>query len=119
MKIRLYLDEDAMDGNLVWALRIRGLDVVTALDSGLIHTPDAKHLEYASLDGRTLYSFNVGDYMALHTAYLTAGQTHAGLILSHQQRYAVGEQMRRLVRLVQMKSAESMRNRVEFLSAWG
>src|SRR5207249_10807957 len=86
MKIRLYLDEDAMDGNLVWALRIRGLDVVTALDSGLIHAPDAKHLEYASLDGRTLYSFNVGDYMALHTAYLTAGQTHAGLILSHQQR---------------------------------
>ena len=63
MKIRLYLDEDAMDGNLVWALRVRGLDVVTALDSGLIHTPDAKHLEYASLDGRTVYSFNVGDWL--------------------------------------------------------
>ena len=119
MQIRLYLDEDAMDGNLVWALRVRGLDVVTVLDSGLIRTPDAKHLEYASLDGRTLYSFNVGDYMTLHISYLTAGQTHAGLILSQQQRYSVGEQMRRLVRLVQMRSAESMRNRVEFLSAWG
>jgi len=119
MKIRLYLDEDAMDSNLVWALRVRGLDVVTALDSGLIHAPDLKHLEYASLNGRALYSFNVGHYMALHTAYLTARQTHAGLILSQQQRYSVGEQMRRLVRLVQMKPAESMRNRVEFLSAWG
>ena len=42
MKIRLYLDEDAMDGNLVWALRVRGLDVVTALDSGLIRAPDLK-----------------------------------------------------------------------------
>ncbi len=119
MKIRLYLDEDAMDGNLVWALRVRGLDVATALDSGLIRTPDVKHLEYASLHGRTLYSFNVGDYMALHTACLTAGQTHAGLILSQQQRYSVGEQMRRLVRLVQVRPAESMHNRVEFLSAWG
>jgi hypothetical protein len=95
------------------------LTSVTALDSQLIQTPDAKHLEYASLDGRTLYSFNVSDYMTLQSAYMTAGQTHAGLILSQQQRYSVGEQMRRLVRLVQMKSAESMRNRVEFLSAWG
>ena len=31
MKIRLYLDEDAMDGNLVWALRVRGLDVSSVL----------------------------------------------------------------------------------------
>ncbi len=119
MQIRLYLDEDAMDGNLVFALRVRGVDVVTALDSGLIRMPDVRHLEYASSHGQTLYSFNVGDYMALHTAYVAAGQTHAGLILSQQQRYSVGEQMRRLVRLVQMKSAEGMRNRVEFLSAWG
>ncbi len=119
MQIRLYLDEDAMDGNLVFALRARGLDVVTALDSGLIHTPDSKHLEYANLHRRTLYSFNVGDYMALHTAYMTTGQTHCGLILTQQQRYSVGEQMRRLVRLAQIKSAESMRDRVEFLSTWG
>jgi hypothetical protein len=116
MQIRLYLDEDAMDGNLVWTLRVRGVDVETALDAGLINTPDAKHLEYASLNGRTLYSFNVGHYMALHTNYLSAGQNHAGLILSQQQRYSVGEQMRRLVRLVHMRSAESMRNRVEFLA---
>jgi len=114
MQIRLYLDEDAMDGDLTRALRLRG-----ALDAGLIHTPDAMHLEHASLNGRTLYSFNVGHYMELHTKYMNAGRTHVGLILSQQQRYSVGEQMRRLVRLVQMKSAESMRNRVEFLSAWG
>src|SRR6266436_4509432 len=118
MKIRLYLDEDAMDGNLVWALRVRGLDVVTALDAGLIETPDLKHLEYASLHGRTLYSFNVSDFMALHASWVTASKQHAGIILSQQQRYSVGEQMRRLVRMVQMRSAESMRDRVEFLSVW-
>jgi len=91
MKIRLYLDEDAMDGNLVWALRVRGLNVVTALDSGLIHTPDVRHLEYATLHDRTLYSFNVADYMELHNDFMTAGQSHAGLILSQQQRYWVAQ----------------------------
>ena len=119
MQIRLYLDEDAMYGNLVWALRVRGLDVVTALDAGLIQTPDLKHLEYASLHGRTLYSFNVSDFMSLHTSYVAERRHHAGIILGQQQRYGVGEQMRRLVRLIQMRSAESIRNSVEFLSAWG
>jgi hypothetical protein len=118
MQIRLYLDEDAMDGNLVWALRVRGLDVVTALDAGLIQTPDVKHLEYASLHGRTLYSFNVSDFIALHASWAAAGQQHAGIIFGQQQRYSVGEQMRRLVRLIQMRSAENMRDKVEFLSVW-
>ena len=46
------------------------------------------------------------------------GRSHAGLILAQQQRYPVGDQMRRLLRLVAAKSAEQMRNRIEFLSAW-
>lgn len=75
MQIRLYLDEDAMDGNLVWALRVRGLEVVTALDAGLIQTPDLKHLEYASLHGRTLYSFNVSDFMSPSYIVCGGGQT--------------------------------------------
>jgi hypothetical protein len=36
----------------------------------------------------------------------------AGLALS------VGEQMRRLLRLISSLTAEEMRNRIEFLSAW-
>jgi len=119
MQIRLYLDEDAMDTDLVRALRLRGVDVTTALDVGLTNSADEEQLEHAMRSGRTLYSFNVCDFMALHTLYVAAGKQHAGVILGQQQRYSVGEQMRRLVRLIQMRSAENMRNRVEFLSAWG
>jgi hypothetical protein len=119
MQIRLYLDEDAMDGNLVWALRVRGVDVTTALDAGLTGSADEEHLKYAIASERTLYSFNVRDFISLHTAYVAASKQHAGIILGQQQRYSVGEQMRRLVRLIQMRSAESLRNTVEFLSAWG
>ena len=119
MQIRLYLDEDAMDNDLVRALRLRGLDVITALDVGLIGATDLDHLELAIESGRVLYSFNVSDFMNLHTQFLATGRNHAGIIFGQQQRYSVGEQMRRMVRLVQMRSAESMRNTVEFLSAWG
>lgn len=118
MRIKLYLDEDSMDNDLTQALRVRGVDVLTAHDLGLLRAPDAEHLAAATADGRTLYSFNVGDYMELHTAYLAAGKEHAGIILAQQQRYGVGEQMRRLVRLVSLRSAEKMRNSIEFLSAW-
>jgi predicted nuclease of predicted toxin-antitoxin system len=119
MQIRLYLDEDAMDNDLVRALRLHGIDVITALDLGLISSTDLEHLQCAMESDRVLYSFNVSDFMNLHTHFPAAGKNHAGIIFGDQQRYSVGEQMRRIVRLVQMRSAESMRNTVEFLSAWG
>ena len=119
MQIRLYLDEDAMDNDLVRALRLRGIDVITALDLGLIGSTDLEHLQCAMESDRVLYSFNVSDFMNLHTQFLAAGKNHGGIIFGDQQRYSVGEQMRRIVRLAQMRSAESMRNTVEFLSAWG
>ena len=43
----------------------------------------------------------------------------AGLILARQQQYAVGEHLRRLLRLMTQLTAEERHNRVEFLSAWG
>ena len=36
MKLRLYFDEDSMHHGLVRALRARGVDVVTALEAGMI-----------------------------------------------------------------------------------
>jgi len=39
--------------------------------------------------------------------------------LAQQQRYSATEQVRRLLRIAAIKSAEDMRNRIEFLIAWG
>jgi hypothetical protein len=108
-----------MDSDLVLALRMRGVDVLTALDAGLTGRPDGEHLSFASDEGRALYSFNVADFMRLHYARLAEGGHHAGLVLGQQQRCGVGEQMRRLLRLVGTKPAERMRDAVEFLRAWG
>ena len=117
-KIRLYIDEDSMDRALVRALRARGMDVTTALEEGMIERDDTEHLDYATAQGRVLYSCNVADFYRLHTNYLARGNSHAGMILAPQQRYSVGEQMRRLLKIIHAKSAEEMRNEVAFLQVW-
>lgn len=118
MKIKLYLDEDTMDVDLIHAMRIRGVDLVTAFEQGMIRRDDADHLELATSQRRALYSFNVGDYQRLHTEYLTAGKRHSGIILAQQQRYNLGEQMRRLLKIIAGLSAEEMKDSLVFLSAW-
>ena len=81
MKIRLHFDEDSMHKTLVEALRARGVDVITALQAGMIERPDEEHLETALLMGYVLFSFNIGDYYRLHNKILSEGKEHSGIIL--------------------------------------
>ena len=41
------------------------------------------------------------------------------MILAPQQRFSVGEQLRRILRLRATVTLERMRNQVEFLGNWG
>ena len=118
MKLRLYIDEDSMSHALVTALRSRGVDVLTPLDVGTSGWPDVEQLQFASEAGCAFFSFNVGDFVRLHTEWQNAGRTHVGIILAQQQHFSVGDLMRRLLKLIGNKSAESMINRIEFLSSW-
>ncbi len=52
--MRLSLEEDAMRQALVRAVRSRGVDVVAALEAGMIERRDAHHLEYATVQGRVV-----------------------------------------------------------------
>ncbi len=118
MKIRFYFDEDAMDKALVRALRARAVDVETANEAGMIHREDRDHLRYATSQSRVLYTFNMGHFCAIHSEFLADGIPQAGIVVSRQQQYSVGDQMRRLLNLSHHKNAEEMRNRLEFLSDW-
>jgi hypothetical protein len=118
-RIRLYLDEDAMQHGLVIALRARRVDVLTASDAGMINKWDEDHLRWAAREARVLYSFNIADYCSLHGQWLARGEPHSGIILAPQQRYSVGEQLRRLLHLLSKRTAAEMRDRLEYLSAWG
>ncbi len=107
-----------MSHALVRGLRARGVDVATALEEGMIERADEAHFVFAANANRTLYSFNVGDFYHLHSNFIAENREHSGLILSRQQQFTVGEQLRRLLRLIAKMTAEEMKNRVEFLSAW-
>lgn len=55
---QIYVDEDAVNRALVFALRSRGLAVTTASDAGLTKMSDDGHLAYAMEHGCVLFTFN-------------------------------------------------------------
>ncbi len=107
-----------MDRALVAGLRQRGIDVVTVQDQGMRHRKDAEQLAFATAAGRVLYSANVGDFARLHGQILAREEHHSGIILLPEQRYSVGEQLRRMLILLHARSAGEMVDKLEFLSNW-
>jgi hypothetical protein len=118
VKIRLYMDEDSHRRSLVSGLRARGIEVTTPAEAGMLGEDDYDQLVWASANGLVLYSSNIGDFFQLHTEWLSSGRSHAGMVLTTQQRYSIGECIRRLGHLIVSKSAEDMIDHVEFLSDW-
>ena len=86
MTIRLYFDEDSMWQALVTALRARGVDVQTALDTEMIERTDEDHLVFAMTQGRVLCSLNVV-YFSRLTLDGTAQSTYWHHSRSPQYRY--------------------------------
>lgn len=91
MRIRLYADEDSMEKNLMRALRTRGVDVLTPAEAGMVDRADDEHLDFATESRRVVLTYNVKDFFRLHKEYLSAGASHAGIILVRQKEYSVGE----------------------------
>ena len=115
--IQIYIDGDAVHIALVNALRSRGVRVLTALEAALTGKSDAEQLTFATERECVLYSHNASDFHRLHTEWIGAGREHFGIILA-PQRFSVGEQLRRILRIRATASAESMRNQIEFLTNW-
>ncbi|WP_375506570.1 DUF5615 family PIN-like protein [uncultured Nostoc sp.] len=113
--IRLFIDEDSMDQRFIKALRARGVDVTSVGEVETISSSDKEQLTLATELQRVLYTFNVGDFCQLHSIHIQEKRSHAGIIISSQD-YSIGEQMRRVLKLMAAKSAEDMINQLIFLS---
>ena len=107
-----------MSRALVFALRARGVDVQTAAEARMLGRADEEHLMAATAAERIVFTRNLGHFFALHQSWMNFSRTHAGVIVAAQQRYNIGEELRRIMRLISRLSAEDMRNRLEFLSSW-
>src|SRR5688500_10206052 len=118
MKINLYIDEDAQNEALLAALRRHQIDVLSTGEANNLGFSDIEQIEFAETSKRVIYTFNVADFVILHSEFLTQERIHSGIIIGEQGRYGIGEQMRRLLRIIEAKSVEEMRNNIEFLSNW-
>lgn len=66
MSLRLLLDEDSQDHELVRLLRSSGHDVSTVNELALRRADDKTILQRAHLDDRVLLTYNVDDFRELH-----------------------------------------------------
>ena len=109
------MDEDAGEHAVVQGLRARGLDVLTTVEANQGGASDRDQLAFAVRHGRTIYTFNVGDFARLHREYLLQGIDHHGIIVLPDQRCSVGEKIRRLAGFTSSVTSEEMINRMKFL----
>ncbi len=114
--IRLYFDEDAQQSSLIYALRARQIDILTANEAGKVGLSDQDQLAFAVSQNRTIFTFNRGDFVQLHIQYLHQDCNHCGIIVSDQ--LDIGIIVRRLLKLLDARSIEDMQNKLEFLSNW-
>jgi hypothetical protein len=114
-EVRLYTDENAGENAVVQGLRARGVDVLTAVEADRCGLDDESQLVFSTRQGRTIYTFNVGDFARLHRDYLAHGAHHAGIVVVPEQRYSISEKIRRLVAFVRSVTSEEMTDRMEYL----
>ncbi len=114
-QVRLYVDEDAGENAVVQGLRGRGIDVLTTVEANQCGVSDREQLLFATGEGRTLYTFNVGHFAQLHREFLSENIKHSGIIVLPDQRYSIGEKIRRLAGFLSQVVAEDMVHRMEYL----
>lgn len=112
MEIKLFLDED-IHFPLALALRKRGYDVVHVQEMERKGESDAEQLKYAVENKRCLISFNVKDFVLLHSEYIMKKKTHFGILVSKQ--LPVREVLNKILIKLQLYSHESMQNTIDFL----
>jgi hypothetical protein len=80
--MRLYLDDDSADPNLVRLLRPDGHDVQIPADVGLTGRNDQAHLAHAIRERRALLTRNADDFEDLHDLIVFAATGHhAGIVV--------------------------------------
>ena len=95
-------------------LRLRGVDVVTALDDGTSELDDPALLDRASELKRVLFTRD-SDFLGEAHRRQYSGILFNGVIYAHQLRVSIGACIYDLEILAKASQSEELINRVEFL----
>lgn len=91
--MRLLLDEH-YHPVIAEELRRRGFDVIAVAETGFVARGglrgllDQPLLRRAMAEDRVLVTENVRDFVPIHRALLSRGETHAGIIVTSSRRYS-------------------------------
>jgi predicted nuclease of predicted toxin-antitoxin system len=107
--LRFHFDEH-VDPAIADALRIRGIDVTTTVEAGLISASDEEQLAYAVRQGRVIMTHDQ-DFLTL----AANGTHHAGICYCHVNARTVGELIKSLALLAFCVEPPEMFDHVEFL----
>jgi hypothetical protein len=113
--VHLHLDADASSKALHTALTERGHDVTrTPTDWMPRDASDEQQLLGATAHGRSIFTFNVRDFLVLAKQY----PRHGGIILAAQSSWTLSELIAALDYLLSETEAEGLIGQVRWLNEW-
>jgi Domain of unknown function (DUF5615) len=92
----------------------QGMDVVRAQDRGLCGRDDPILLQAATAEGRLMLTGDK-DFLVHHAAWQGAGRSHAGIVYWHQDKYPIGEAIRRVLHYARNTAPADAANVVKYL----
>jgi hypothetical protein len=113
MSVALYLDEH-VPRSIAIGLRLRGVDVLTAIEDKHQRTPDAVILDRASALGRVLFSQDV-DLLIEAKQRQEVGRPFAGVIYAHPLHVTIGLCINDLELIAQVAQPQELVSAVLFL----
>lgn len=107
-KLRFYADEH-VSSSIVKGLRLRGIEVMTTKEAGLLGANDEDHIVFAKREERVILTQD-DDFLRLHSK----GAQHCGIVYAHQ-RTPIGNIIRGIMLVCQVLDSNEMKNHIEFL----
>lgn len=112
-RLKIYTDEN-VDVRVAEGLRKRGITASSAVEKGMIGTPDREHFKYAASIRAVIYTHD-HHFIEIAKELAKEGREHFGVIFVEMNRLMLGDCIKRLALYADVLTAEEMKNQVEFL----
>jgi predicted nuclease of predicted toxin-antitoxin system len=114
--INVWFDEDTHPA-IAEALRHRGWEALTVADTGLYGASDEVQLSFATERGYSIFTYNQGDFVQLHTRWMEEGRPHTGILIGVQEKDP-RRMIRALFTFLSLHEAAELENMLAFVNNW-